>query len=161
MPGPFTSPTAYSVPFDNTNPLASGFTSEDTFSAIIEAKQGALNNDRYPVDCFYNGNAGATRFLEFFTNIDSSQINAPFIPPENSKIITIVAGAVANSTGVVSIYKNGNYATSIYDITYTNNRKIILTGLTIALTALDDISIRVSSGSINKPYIRFWINTAS
>lgn len=164
MSGPFTSPVAYSVPFDNQDldAVTAGINSDNVFDAIIEVKSDALNNDRYPVDCFYNGHAGVNRFLEFFPNITSAVNGAPFIPPENTNIVTIVAGAVSNSTGTICIYKNGNYTTPLYTITFTNQKRVIVSGPALAsLNALDEISIKVATGSFNKPFIRLWLNTVT
>jgi hypothetical protein len=161
MSGPFTSPVAYSIPFNASDPLAvsAGISSQDVFNAIIEVKADALNNDRYPVQASYGGNANTGRYLEVYPSLASDDANAPLIIPEASKISAYTAGAVSNSTGVVTI-RNLTTATDLIDIAFSANKEVNATGLSITgISPNDHLGFYIKSGSINKPYIRVWFNT--
>ena len=140
-------------------PAGSGISSTDVQNAIEEAKSDALNNDRYPIPCSYGGNANAGRYLEIFPDLPSDANNAPFIAPDNSRIVAYSFGCVANSTGTI-IIRNLTTATNLVTITFTNQKRVTATGLTVGpINALDEIGIFVGSGSFNKPFGRTWFNT--
>ena len=160
MPAPFTTPVDWSIPFDAAaaDAIAAGINKTNVHEAIIQAKQQALSNDRYPILCYYNGNANTNRYLEIFPARASS--TAPLIVPENSNITTLVFACEANSSGTIQIY-NLTTATVLYTVTFTNQKLRVVTGLMLPVAAQDRIAVRVNSGSLHKPYGAFWVNTAS
>lgn len=164
MPGPFTSPVAQSVPFEPDRvtalwPTGTGLSSENVQDAIEEAKNDSLNNDRYPVQASYGANAGVGRYLEVYPALASDNANAPLIVPEISRIVAYTAGAVANSTGVLAI-RNLTTATDLLLINFIAGKEYNATNLNITGIAPNDhLGFYIKSGSINKPFIRIWLNT--
>ena len=154
---------AYGTPFNGADPqaISAGITADNVFNAILEAKTDALNNDRYPVQASYNGNATTGRYLEIYPSLASDNANAPLIIPETSRIASYTAGCVANSTGVLTI-RNLTTSTDLLSITFTATKEVNATGLSIAgINPNDHLGIYVKSGSLNKPFIRVWFNTVT
>ncbi len=153
MSGPkiSTTPVAKSVPFDNST---NGFTSKESQSAIEEAKQLASEVSRGPIICGFDGNGSTGRWLEFFSNNPSN--NNPFIIAEPNQLIAISISASSNSTGTITIFKNGIALTTI---SLTASRKNSVNGLSFNLTSLDELSLRVTSGSIARPTVFMFIRT--
>lgn len=113
-------------------------------------------SDRYAMIGAYNGLA-SNKFLEFYPG-QSSDV-APFPIPEASYLRVLALGAVAASTGTVSIYKNGNFTTPIETIALTAGtyaKKYI----TVQLATDDYLAAKVTSGSINKPRLTTWVQTS-
>lgn len=151
--------TADQTPFDATHAdaIAEGLSSTDVFSAIIEAKRDAINNDRYPVQFQWNAQANAGRYLESFNN--RSTDSAPLIPPEASKIVAYSFAAIAASTGTIEIF-NLTTNTVLLTITFNNELLKSVTGINVlGIAAGDKIAVRVGSGSIQSPFGRIWFNT--
>lgn len=146
--------TALNNLFDNTS---NGFISTNVQAAIEEARAEAVANDRYAFLASYGGNANTGRYLEIYPSIGSN--DAPFDIPDSSRIITVVLGAVANSTGTVSIYKTSNLATPIASFSLTAQTRADFTGLNIALLATDELAVKVSAGSFNKPFMAIFVST--
>jgi hypothetical protein len=160
---------AIETPFiPNRNPgfggVPSDIEADNVQDAIEEAKLDALSNDRYIVLASYGGNANSGRSLEAFPGIDMSQ--APIFIPAASKLVSVVLGATANSTGTVSFY-NRVVSTTIpfYSISLiSETRKIASSTPLIPLAIIPagaEIEIRVSSGSVSKPYIYFFLSAAT
>lgn len=152
---------AHQTPFDATDPaaIAANIESTDVFNAIIEVKEDAINNDRYPVFCSYNGNANVGRRLEIWSGIASDQ--APLILPENSKIVAYSFGATAAATGTIRI-RNITTNTTVLDIIFSAQISSTAVGLLLPIQpALSRIEIFIASGSFNKPYGVFWVNTVT
>ena len=156
MPGPFTSPVAFSVPFDN---AANGFVAQDVQTAIEEAKGAAFENDRYPMLATYTGNANVGRYLETFPSLAMN--NAPFIFPENSKIVTVSLGSVAATTGTVGFFKLTDLVTPVASFSLTAQSRALFTLQNVPFNALEELAIRVTAGSFNKPFLHIWINTST
>lgn len=146
-----TTPVAKSVPFDN---ASNGFVSKESQSAIEEAKQLASKVSRGPAICGFDGNGSTGRWLEFFGNNPSN--NSPFIVAENNELVAISISASANSTGTVTIYKNG---TAVENITLTAARKNAKSNLLVSYSPLDEISARVTSGTISRPTLFLFLRT--
>lgn len=145
---------AQNTPFDN---ATNGFTATDVQAAIEETLLDAINNDRYPIQANYNGNANIGRYLEVFPGEDS--LAAPLLSPSNSKIVQITIQAVAVSTGSIEIY-NITTATVLYTASFSGAAKQTFNNLSIAgIAAGNELGFRVSGASINKPKIRAWFNT--
>lgn len=145
------SPVSKSVPFDNTT---NGFVSTEAQSAIEEAKSVAASASRGPTTCGFDGNAGTGRWLEFYSNNPSN--NNPFIVAEPAEIVSLSVSAAANSTGTVTIFRNG---VSLQTISLSANRKARVKSLAHALTDLDELSVQITSGSISRPVVYLFIRT--
>ena len=145
-------PVAGQVPFDNTT---NGFTSEEAQSAIEEAKQQGAAASRGPTICGFDGTASTGRWLEFYANNPSN--NNPFIVAEPSELIAVsIVTSATSATGTATIYKNG---ISITTISLAAQKKNASTGLTLALTTLDEVSVQITSGSISRPNVYLFIRT--
>lgn len=144
-------PVAKAVPFDNST---NGFTANETQTAIEEGTQNAANASRGPTICGFDGSASTGRWLEFFSNNPSN--NNPFVLAEPAQLIALSVSASANSTGTVTVYKNG---VSVQTISLTANRKNRVKDLAINFTDLDEISAQVTSGSITRPTLFLFIRT--
>lgn len=139
------------VPFDNST---NGFTSDNAQSAIEEAKQTAANASRGPTICGFDGNGSSGRWLEFFSNNPSN--NNPFIIAENNQLIAVSLSSSANSTGTITIYKNG---VSVQTISLSASQKNAISGLLINFSPLDELSAQVTSGSISRPTLFLFLRT--
>lgn len=148
---PFITPVARQVPYDNT---VSGLTADDTNTAIDQAYAQAANASRGTTTCGFDGSASAGRYLEFFANNPSN--NNPLIMPEASDLIAISISSSANSTGTVTIYRNG---VSVATISLAATRKNTVSGLSIPFVPLDELSAAVTSGSITRPTLFLNIRT--
>lgn len=153
---------AYGTPFDPTDPdaIAAGLSSDTVQKAIIEAKQDAINNDRYPFQCQYGGNANTGRYLEIFSGLPSSP-DAPFVFPENSALKQITFGTTGLSTTTIGIFKTTDLVTPIYSFSLVAEQRKVITGLNVNFIAGDEIAIRITAGSCNKPFMRLWVNTVT
>lgn len=145
------SQVAKSIPFDNSS---NGFTADEAQTAIEEAKLLAANASRGSTICGFDGTASVGRYLEFFSNNPSN--NSPFIVSEPSQLIALSVSASSNSTGTITIYKNGVVLTTI---TLTASRKNRIKNLALNLTDLDELSASITSGSITRPTLFMFIRT--
>lgn len=145
------SPVSVSIPFDNTT---NGFTATEAQSAIEEAYSLGAETSRGPTIAGFDGTASSGRWLEFFANNPSN--NSPFIVAEDSRIIAVSISASSNSTGTVTIYKNGS---SVTTLSLSASRKNAASALSIDFTSLDELSLRVTSGSISRPTVFVFIRT--
>lgn len=153
MSGPFTSPVARSTPFDNST---NGFIALDVQAAIEEVSD-AVNSSVSAFIASYGANANTGRYLEIFPNI-SSDVAPIIIPIALMDIKAITLGAIAASTGTVGIFKTSNLVTPVQTISLTNQTRIYQTGLNIDFFQDEEIAIRVTAGSISKPFMRIWIS---
>ena len=142
---------SYSVPFDN---ATNGFVSTNAQQAIEEAYTGGAAASRGPTICGFDGTASTGRWLEFFGNNPSN--NNPFILAEPSELEALSISASSNSTGTVTIFKNG---VSITTISLSASRKARTNNLGLSLTDLDELSVQVTSGSISRPTVFIFIRT--
>ena len=150
---------SWGTPFDPSDPyaIAAGLSSLTVQEAIIQAKMDAMNNDRYPFQAFYGGNANVGRYLEAYSGLAMFP-DAPFIFPENSTIKSISLGSVALSTVTFGFFKTSNLITPVFSISLVASSRLLLTGLSYAFNASDELVIAVTAGSINKPFMRVWVN---
>lgn len=144
-------PVAESVPFDNST---NGFISEEVQSAIEEAYNLGAATSRGPTICGFDGNASSGRYLEFFANNPSN--NNPFIVAENNRLTAVSVSSSSNSTGTITIFKNG---VSVQTISLSASRKNAISGLSVDFAALDEISASVTSGNISRPTLFMFIRT--
>src|SRR5689334_22048079 len=124
MPGPFTFPVAQAIPFEpNRNPGYGGVPSElesqNVQDAIEEAKQDALNNDRFLILPNYGGNANTGRYLEFFPG-QASDVS-PLYFSAAARILSVTCQTTAaNATCNIGIFDlNVSSVTPIYTIVMT------------------------------------------
>lgn len=103
----------------------------------------------------YNGNANTGRYLEIFPGIDS--LTGPYYIPTNAYIVAFTFSAIANSTGVCSLFKTTDLVNPLTSLTLTASKNVSTVSLNVALNAGDLICARITSGSINKPYIVWYI----
>ena len=148
--------TAGQTPFDNST---NGYDAIDVQAAIEETLFDAINNDRYPIQASYNGNANAGRYLEIFPGENS--FNAPMLAPSTSYVVAVTAQAAANSNGAIEIY-NITTNTVIYTIPFGGAASAAITGLYVNGVFLNNlIGFRTALANINKPKLRVWFNTST
>lgn len=147
----YISDVAESVPFDNTS---TAFVSDNVQDAIIEAYNIASNASRGPTVVAYDGVANVGRYLEFYSNNPSS--TNPFVISEPAQLIALSISASVNSTGTVTIYKNG---VGVQTLSLAASRTNRIKGLTHLFTDLDEISASITSGSISRPTVFLFIRT--
>ena len=123
---------------------------------ILDATSVILNNDRYAVLYSYNGNATLGKYCEIYPG--QSTDTSPFILPEDSYVRSISLRTTANSTGVMSFYNFPNLTTPFATLTFSN-QSFLKVNLTIALASDTGISMKVTSGSFNKPHGAIIIQT--
>ena len=143
---PFTrTQEAADTPFDNS--VLSWPLSDDNVQEAIEyVKDFAAGSIGFNIQCGFDGNAGVGRWLEFLTNVASD--DTPFVLPVDSALKAISIASQAIATVTITIYKNGIALETIsLSSQYKNNK----TGLSHSLSALDELSIRVTSGSCSRP----------
>lgn len=152
---------AYGTPFDPTDPeaIAAGLESNTVQKAIIEAKNDAINNDRYPFQAVFNGNANTGRYLEIFPAVNT--LEAPFVFPEASAIRTVTMGATSVSNAVVGFFRTTNLVTPVFTLPYAGLSRVVFTNLFFPFAPLDELAIRITSGSASKPFLRVWVNTVT
>ncbi len=168
MPGPFTTPVAQSVPFEpNRNPgfggVASDLQSTNVQDAIEEAKQDALNNDRFLVLPNYGGNANVGRYLEFFPNQGSDISPLYFVASARILAVTLQTTA-ANATATVGIFDlNVSSVTPVYSVVITAAKRVQYVGAP-SLATLNPgclLAIRVTSGAINSPTMQLTLSATT
>lgn len=132
------------VSFDN---ATNGFTSTDVQAAIEEAKATAEGKARFSISGGFDGNASVGRYLEFNSNVDSNQSGYVNANPSRLRELTCVCLASSTVTFTVAKVGGADLATCVI----TASRKGISTGLTVDLASLDELSVRVTSGSCSRP----------
>lgn len=170
MPAPFTTPVALSVPFEpnrdphaNGQPGSSGLESTDVQNAIEEAKQDSLDNDRYGFLAHYGGNAGAGRYLEFFTQ-EASDVSPIYVSAAARLRSVTCQTTAANATCTIGFFDlNVSAVTPVYSFNMTAQKRVAFVGSPnlglFPANAL--IAIKVISGSINTPEIVFFLSSSS
>jgi hypothetical protein len=148
---PYITQVAKSIPFDNST---NGYTAIDLQTAVEESRATAIGNDRYTLFANFNGNAITGRFLEIFPGFGSDI--APFIFPKNCKIVDTAAGCFSNSTGTISFYRSTDLVNPIFSMSFSNEKRKTAFNTNHVITALDELVIKVSSGSLNKPFLVVW-----
>ena len=151
--------TAFGIRFLATPQRANGRIYKNLQQAVEESLGTALANDRYSFPCNYGGNANVGRYLELFPAVDTSI--APFIFPEDSTIITVTLGT-DNSSGAFTIgfFKRSDLVTPVFTVSMPDGqRTATFQNLNYSFLELDELAIRVTSGSRIKPYIMVWVNT--
>ena len=103
----------------------------------------------------YGGNANVGRYLEIFPGIDS--LTGPYYIPTNAYIVAFTFSATAASTGTCSLFKTSDLVNPITSLTLTAALNVSTVTLNVPLSTADLICARITSGSINKPYIVWYI----
>jgi len=154
---------AFGTPFASEPDRSNGFTSKDVQLAIEEALALAVANDRFVVFCAYNGNAN-NRTLEAFNGID--MVAAPIRTFTATKLLSVVIGATAASTGAIAFYdRNVSTTVPFYTLNYggaafAQASAPVLTPLaSIPTNAL--IECRTITASVNKPHVFFFLSSST
>lgn len=135
--------------------LAQPFTSVEVQSAIEEALNQAIANDRFLVLSHYGGNANVGRYLEWFPQEGGD--SSPIYLAAPAKILGVtLQTTAASATGNVGIFDlNVSAVTPLYTIVMTAQKRVSYTGtptIPLATTAPGALmALRVTSGSINTP----------
>lgn len=133
-------------------PKARIFASVDVFDT--------LSNDRYSVNMNYNANANTGRWLE--TSQGQSSDGQALLIPEDSFIrtVTIQSTADIDIGKKFAFFETNDLVTPIFELTIpVGGLKEHQFDIAEFLTKGDKIAIQVTEGSINKPFVRFWIET--
>lgn len=114
----------------------------------------------YPIKYAYNGNASSGRWLEVFPGIASNDAPAPVILPSK---ITYVFLETENTGGAftVAFYENSNQVTPVFSVTLNDGQSKNTFVLSSAFSAGQSVSMKVTSGSRNKPRGLFFFNTGN
>ena len=115
------------------------------------------SSDRYNVIGWYNGNANKGKIIELYPGIAST--SAPFVFPEFSYIRTVTLNTSALSTGTLGFFKLPDLVNPVFTLSLVNS-DYIRQNYTIPFAADEEIAIIILAGNLNKPAIRFWIQTS-
>ncbi len=145
MSGPIKSQVAYSTPFDNST---NGFTAIDVQAAIEEIDTTITATLMFAVTAGYNGNATTGKYLEFLTGVGSDE--DPYVLPRTARLRYVSIATRNNCTGTVSILNNGS---SITSVSLSSAQAGSSPELSISLAAMDNISVQITSGTMDKPIV--------
>lgn len=121
-----------------------------------------ITNDRYLATSFYGGNANTGRWLELVSGEASN--DKPLLVPEGSfvRTITLQSSASIASGKKIGFFEIGDLVTPRFEITVpTGGSKEHQFNVTEFFNKGESIAIQVTDGSINKPTVRFWIETVA
>lgn len=135
---------AIDTPFDNST---NGFTATEVQSAILEARDTAQNKSRYAISVGFDGNASTGRYLEFNSNVNSNL--SGYVNANLAWLREITCVCESTSTITFKIAKVGG--SDIGTCTITSARKAITTNLSVSIASLDELTVRVTSGSCSRP----------
>lgn len=116
--------------------------------------------DRYAILAFYNGNANTGRVLEVTPNQDSE--DQPLLIPEDSFIRTITVQSTANIDAgkKIGFFESADLVTPIFEVTIPfGGAQDHQFDVSEFFSKGDKVSLRITDGSINKPAVRFWVET--
>ena len=129
------------------NNATNGFTSTEVQSAIEEARSTALGKPRFLASAGFDGNASVGRYLEFNSNVASNQSGYVNANPSWLKEISCVCNTTATITFTVAKVGGADIGTC----TISGAKKGVTTSLTQSISSLDELSVRVTSGSCSRP----------
>jgi len=118
----------------------------------VDAYGSEGDGDSYCLQSGWDGKANPGRYLEFFKNNDSFQMPYPTRKDGTITDITYVGRKI--DTGALEIKVN---TTTVYTLVITASKKVIVNNLNLALNADDDLSVRVSSGKLNRPTLFIFV----
>jgi hypothetical protein len=107
---------------------------------------------------FYGGNANSGRYLEIYPGTDSS--GSPYIVVGSFAISALTLGTSALNTGTVAVYKMSDLVNPLASISLSNENRKVFTGLFARIPSGESLSIKVSSGTLNKPYLTVYLTYA-
>lgn len=136
------SPVAESTPFDNS---INGFAADDVQEAIEEIDSKVTGKPRAIITYSYNGNA-SNRWLELAHSIPSD--GSPYVAPEDSRIKALSVAVRASTTATATVYIN---AVAVTTLTITAGTSATVSGLSYNVFVDDEVSVKVTSGSMNEP----------
>ena len=143
----------------------SGITSLETQSAIEEAYNLAISNDRFVILAHYGGNANTGRYLEMFPNEGSD--GAPLFLAIPSKLLSVTfQTSAASATATIGFFDlNVSSVTPVYSLALVAAKRVTAIGTAAAplasFLANAQVAMRVTSGSLNTPTLQFSLNSYS
>lgn len=138
------------VPFDNST---NGFVATDVQAAIEELKAQLGAGSRYAVSAGFDGGASVGRYLEFSANVASNQ--SGFVPARAGVIKEVSCVCQSSATITFTLAKIGG--SDLTTCAISASRKGKNTGLSVSIASLDEISVRVTSGSCSRPIVWIYI----
>lgn len=138
--------------------------SDNVQDAIEEAKQDAINNDRFLVLGSFGGNANAGRYLGFFPSLSSFE--SPIFLAAPARCLSLVISATANTTATIGIFNLAVSSTiPLFSATYNGTRRTIFLGSPVsplfAIPSNAELAIRVTAGSASKPYLQISLSAST
>lgn len=144
--------TAFNIRFLSQPERSNGFTSKTVQEAIEEAKNNSDSISRWAASCGFDGSATTGRYLEYNANVDSNQ--AGLIITRSCKLRELGLVCLSNTTTTMQVLKwNGVAETLLTTISLAAARKVSITGLNIDLIALDELRVKVTSGTSSRPIL--------
>lgn len=141
----YQSQVARGTPFDNST---NGYVSTNVQDAILESLSTSIERARFTILCAYNATANTGRWLEWFQSVPSD--TNPFVYPRDSVIKELSLSVRSSATVTIRLFKNG---IQVQDISLVSSKAATLTSLSLPFAALDELSMRVTSGTCSKPVL--------
>lgn len=95
------------------------------------------------------------RYLEYGNSVSS--FDSPLIVERTSIISGLTLSSQVAETGTITIFLNGGVVATI-SLAVTEKARV--SGLSIALSADDEISAQVTAGAIKKPLLAIWMKAS-
>ena len=145
-------------------PTGAPFVSIEAQSAIEEALNLAIGNDRYLILGEYGGNANVGRYLEWWPGTGSD--SAPIFNTNTSRILAVVlqttASAATCNVGIFDLTVSDTVP--VYTIVMTAQKRVTYAGTaSVPLASVGAgslLAVRVTSGSINTPTLQLIFSLA-
>lgn len=156
MSGPFVTPVAKAIPFDNST---NGFSSSDAQAAIEEANNTALASVS---PGFTWGRSGNTPSNTYLLNDSVPSNTTGRISPISGYIDRVFVSNELPNTFTVEIQKrSGASFVTLCSISLTAERTKVQSYTNVMVTELDEIAARVSSGSCKNVVVGLVIKGSS
>jgi hypothetical protein len=150
MTSHYKSPVAASIPFDNgTN----GFASIDAQKAIEEAQTMGIVGVGGSLIFAFDGNASTGRWLEVTGNLSSDKTGYIIAGTKLIRALSFAGNITSTYTATCTFYKNG---VALDTISLSASRKITKLNLSHSLTDLDEITAKITAGSVAQPVVCAW-----
>lgn len=135
--------------------VGTGITKTEINDGGVETLKLEVNNvvgsSRFAV-AFGRNAIAATVYLDYFSGISS--FDSPLVLAEPVQLVAVSISTKTNSTGTASIRKNG---VEITTISLSASQANAISGLALNLIVLDEISIYVPSGSLDRPVVTLFM----